>query len=253
MAISKTDAEDLCLAVPPFSWLIRKDIETQSHIARLENILLDLKAGNKVPADAHLLSGAGEFKYNFEANILILEETALFHPNPSLERWCGAKVGTMTGVIVHCYDPVNNLYAIQKRGGADLGAGKIQSAAAGFGKYREHMADTALRELKEETGISGELVFPYGMFLDMASFSVYGYAQLLFSYIASADLAGLKYFTKVSEIKRLKTNLEKEVSHVFAVPLLRLEQMLEPLNSKIGFYGPIEKSIKSFIKWHAKN
>ena len=230
-----------------------KQMASPATVEKLKIILKNLKREKRAPKDAHLISGVQDFELKIVEDdpLLSIKEVPVLYPNKRAYGEYDIYFGPMTGVIVHCYDEKNGVYAMHMRGQDVPFPGKIQCSAAGFGKYGEPPEQTAVRELEEELGKKGTLVeLLEGDFLDITPNTSHGYPQILFSYVIEADLSDLPLLESPKEIIKLTEKPKRgEVAHKFSVPLNRLGWISKRLNRNNKFFGPMRMTKDSFLDW----
>jgi len=251
--------QELCKQMPPFSSLVMVNVDpSSSRVRALQRSLDELIRKGLAPADAHLLSGVQGFDVNKHGELVIYEKATLY-PSPDYAASFAKEFLPSMSVNVHCFDPRTKVCGFQIRGKGVKGTGKIQMAAAGFGKYDEHPADSGLRELKEEFGVEGTLVLPQDQFLTIVPGTVghcylSRFPNISFSYIATADLDGLRRVTDFAQIRELiATPGEGEVGHKFGVHLEDLRRINNQINEANLYYGPVAPSVDLFDKWTKLN
>lgn len=177
---------------------------------------------------------------------------------PSLYAFANVPPGSdliapMTGVLVDCYDPHNGLFLLQIRGKGIESSYDLQGAAAGDGRFRRPLLETARAELGEEAGLYYARFFPrsLGISLFMKGPSDRSVPQVLFTYTALNDLERFPHCSTAAEIDGFKAGvigrlrageISKEGYH-FTVPGSALVRVVDQLHDGGHFYGPIKDSI----------
>ncbi|MDD5181610.1 MAG: NUDIX hydrolase [Candidatus Nanoarchaeia archaeon] len=256
MKLVKTidDIERLCDSVRPRSRprLVVIDTDNKAHINELESLITKtFQEGKGFKGDSVIKGISG---YDYKDGVLYINQNGVLFPaeryNKNIDT--DPDFGPTTGLILHCYDAIHGLYAMQIRGKAIDHANTIQVGAAGHGEYNEKFEETAMKELREELSVPGSLVLPNGTFLDAVPFNVHKKPNVAFTYIAVTDLSGLPYKENVGEIEeviKLRSEKNSEVKNKFTVSLKNLGEIAYELEVTGLFLGPQARTVYSFIDW----
>jgi hypothetical protein len=252
--LTQQTMEELCRTVPNMSAVNQIDIDTKDHANKIIGIHNKLKDAGKIPKHAQVFEGVKGYEVD---NGIKLYTVAAMHPFDKDEKGTPYAAFPMTGVFTHCYDPKRGLYLFQVRGQhMKKGAGQVQTAGCGFGMYRKKLSDVALTELKEESHLDGKLEMCDDLFLDITPFMLAGYPQLMFSFITKDDLSDISNGidrNNISDIEKIANEVpQTEEAGIFVAPLKELRQITKEIDSKIGMYGPVQKTVNSFVNWYEK-
>jgi len=249
---------EMCDVVRPNSVLDFHFGESESRRARSD--LERLIGEGYLNEISHLQQGINSISYE-EDRVIINEVPFQYHDSRLLAAIDAGKedsslIGPTIAVFAHVFQ--NDVYIAQVRGKRIDAPGKIQIVAGG-GEYGIYPADNALKEAKEEVGIRNpNLILDRAKFLDISPFMKSGrFPQPIFSYIISGDINHISTFVRnAAELERFETSLhadELEEAYPFAVPIENLHSFVDEVDKLEKFYGPVKRSIHSFLEWYNKN
>lgn len=212
-----------------------------------------------VGRDSHLQQGIESIYMDDKDNVIEVHETPYFYPSEKiieLSESLPCIVGPTTGVLVNCYDPFNELFLFQMRGGDIDRPFAFQAAAAGAGEFNLHPEYVARKELAEEAG----LVRPKSLFpkkaLDILPFIRAGnLPQILLSYGFSDTLRKYPRLSNMDEILSFEEDIKIKLEDGLVTPgeaypfTLQQENVLgivSELENEEKLYGPIGDSVRNF-------
>ncbi len=249
---------EMCEVVRPNSVLELHFGESESQRAKSE--LERLISEGYLNETSHLQQGINSINYG-EDQVIINEMPSQYPDSRLLAAIDTGKetfslVGPTTAIFAHVFQ--DDVYIAQVRGKGIVAPGKIQIVAGG-GEYGIYPADNALKEVKEEAEIiDPKLRLDRNRFLDVSPFIKSGrFPQPIFSYIISGDINHISTFVRNAvELERFETSLytdEPREAYPFAIPIENLRSFVDEVGKLEKFYGPVKRSISSFLEWYNKN
>ncbi len=202
---------------------------------------------------AQLKQGIKDISFSYASETLKLEEQPLIHPFAKTPEDKPELKGSMTGVLINCFDTQKGLALLQLRGKNIESEYGLQNAAAGFGQFRRTLQETASTELTAETGIEYAKFLLEGEAVDLLHSMVGGYPQTLASFTFETAFSRLTNYNALDQILEFRENilegireghiLSKKEAHPFTVSYGSLEKVAGELNDQGRFYGPVYNSI----------
>jgi len=187
-----------------------------------------------------------------------IREVPFLYPSGKLLSGYPHLTGPMTGNLSNCYDPLRKLILFHMRGTNIAAPFGFQAAAAGMGRFREHPAETAKKELVEEAGLkyaaylfSGRAVdclpFMKGGKIPQPLFS-FGFENCLEQFPVCRSLDDVAQFEAAIKKQLTEKTIEQREGYHFTLPLKAVETIAGQLNDSKRFYGPIYESTINFLR-----
>jgi len=213
----------------------------------------------KIGEGSHLQQGIYELNYRFPDNQVNILETPRLYPSAKVLAEHPKLTGSITGVLVNCYDPESKRFLFHMRGKDIANPFGFQAAAAGMGVYGQHPSVTAALELQQEAGPKDFMQFPRnGLAIDILPFVKAGkIPQPLFSFGFLDDLSRFPVCKSLDNITEFEARTKERLgdgtiqpreAYHFAVPYEQVGGIVGGLDASNRFYGPVYDSTMNFVR-----